>query len=110
MLVEATKLYKDLSPAEFEKLAAGENVTVLDVRTAAEFESGHIPAATNLDVLGVNFITDIDSIDRSKKYLVYCRSGSRSINACVMIGSRGIAAYNLSVGISVWSGPIVVGK
>ena len=47
--------------------------------------------------------------DKNKIYLVYCRSGSRSVAACQILESVGIKnVYNLTGGISSWDGDIII--
>ncbi|MCH8520023.1 MAG: rhodanese-like domain-containing protein [Nanoarchaeota archaeon] len=59
------------------KVESGEYI-ILDIRTPEEFEAGHIKGAINIDFYDQNFQAQINSLNRDKKYLVYCRSGSRS--------------------------------
>ncbi|SPT54044.1 Thiosulfate sulfurtransferase PspE precursor [Actinomyces bovis] len=54
---------------------------VLDVRTEAEFGGGHLEGAQNYDVKSSDFDQQIGSLDKSKRYTVYCRSGNRSAKA-----------------------------
>lgn len=55
-----------------------QGATLLDVRTAGEFASGHIEGAMNLDFYAPNFADQIAALDRTTPYFVYCRSGNRS--------------------------------
>merc|ERR1711965_795289 len=51
----------------------------------------------------------VEGFDKSKMYLVYCRSGSRSVAACQILESVGIKnVYNLTGGISNWDGDIII--
>lgn len=50
----------------------------LDVRTADEYASGHVPGARNLDIRSDSFVDDVLALDRSASYGVYCHSGGRS--------------------------------
>lgn len=59
------------------KVDSGEYV-ILDIRTPEEFEAGHIKGAINIDFYDSNFQQQINNLDKDKKYLVYCRSGSRT--------------------------------
>ncbi len=52
--------------------------TVIDVRTAEEYKSGHVDGALNIDFLKNDFDSQIGKLDKSKTYKVYCRSGNRS--------------------------------
>jgi rhodanese-related sulfurtransferase len=52
--------------------------TVIDVRTPAEYDAGHIAGAQNIDVEAADFGSKIAALDKKAPYLVYCRSGRRS--------------------------------
>ena len=100
----------DLSQEEWaEQLENDENAVILDVRTQEEVEDGYIPEAIHIDFyLGQEFLDEIDNLDKSKNYYVYCRSGNRSRQACALMNHAGIAnAYNLEGGIIEWEGDII---
>ena len=54
------------------------NFVILDVRTPEEFKSGYIEGAINIDYYGPGFPVEIGKLDRTKTYLVYCRTGNRT--------------------------------
>ena len=85
-----------------------ENAVILDVRTEDEFMAGFITGAVNIDIhQGQGFLDEIEKLDKSKNYLVYCRSGARSASACNLMHQHGIEnAYNLMGGIIEWDGEI----
>jgi rhodanese-related sulfurtransferase len=91
-----------------EAKAKDENSVILDVRTEGEFLAGFIPEAINIDIYkGQEFLDEIEKLDKSKNYLVYCRSGARSASACALMHQHGIEnAYNLMGGIIEWDGEI----
>jgi rhodanese-related sulfurtransferase len=88
---------------------ADENAILLDVRTEAEFNEGSIPNAINLDIYeGQAFMENLEALDKSKNYYVYCRSGARSAKACEIMNSIGFEnAYNLLGGFLEWDGEVV---
>jgi len=99
----------DLSQEEWAaKLSADENAFVLDVRTEVEMEEGYIPNAKNIDIyLGQHFMDELEKLDKTKNYYVYCRSGNRSGQACAIMNSIGIEnANNLAGGFMDWEGEI----
>ena len=99
----------DLSQEEWqEQLNEDANAIILDVRTQEEVEDGIIPGASNIDIyLGQEFLNEIEKLDKSKNYYVYCRSGKRSGQACSIMNDVGIAnAYNLEGGFMNWTGDI----
>lgn len=91
------------------QLKADENAVILDVRTEAEFNEGIIADAINIDIhLGQAFITEIEALDKTKNYYVYCRSGMRSAKACEIMNEIGFEhAYNLIGGITEWDGEVI---
>ncbi|MGS2740480.1 rhodanese-like domain-containing protein [Sinomicrobium sp. M5D2P17] len=91
-----------------EQLENDDNAVILDVRTEEEFEEGYIPDAVNIDIRqGQGFIDELEKLDKSKTYYVYCRSGARSAQACAIMGQLGFEeAHNLLGGILEWEGDI----
>lgn len=73
-----------------EKVDMATVAAVIDVRTPAEFTSGHLEGALNLDIQGMTFMEEIATLDPDATYLVYCRSGSRAAAAVDTMKSIGI--------------------
>ncbi len=99
----------DLSQEEWtEQLENDDNAVILDVRTPEEIEEGYIPDAIKIDIyLGQEFIDELEKLDKSKNYYVYCRSGNRSGQACAIMNSIGFEnTYNLEGGFMDWEGEI----
>ena len=99
----------NLSQQEWEEqLEKDDNAVILDVRTKEEIEEGYIPNSTNIDFyLGQEFLNEVEKLDKSKNYYVYCRSGNRSGQACAIMNSVGFKnAYNLEGGFMNWEGEI----
>jgi len=99
----------DLSQVEWtEQLQKDDNAFILDVRTDDEREEGFIPKANHIDIyLGQGFIDELQKLDKSKNYYVYCRSGNRSGQACAIMNSIGFEnAYNLEGGFMNWEGEV----
>lgn len=95
--------FKRVGVAEFEKLWQEKKYTVLDVRTADEFKSGHIPGAVNLDVLDDSFEKKVAALDKSKTYLVHCAAGRRSANAADEMKKLGFkSVIDLTPGFNGW--------
>ncbi|CAM4232501.1 rhodanese-like domain-containing protein [Gillisia hiemivivida] len=100
---------KNLTQDQWSKeVADDKNAVILDVRTEEEFIEGYIPTATNIDIYkGQGFLDEIEKLDKSKNYYVYCRSGARSAQACALMKQQGFdSAYNLMGGITDWDGEI----
>lgn len=85
-------------------IKADSNIAILDVRTAKEFADGHVAGAVNIDVNQTDFAQKIDQLDRSKTYIVYCRSGRRSSKAVGIMATKGFKnLYNVSDGFLGWN-------
>jgi len=65
-------------PALAERIAAGDAPLVLDVRTPAEFASGHVPGAVNIPHTELPARLDELGSDRDREVVVYCESGRRA--------------------------------
>lgn len=85
------------------KMQDSKQVIILDVRTIEEFQKGNITGAQNIDVNQQSFKTAIKQLDKDKIYLVYCRSGMRSLKASHILCEAGFTkVYNLSNGYLGW--------
>lgn len=89
-----------------EQLKEDPNAVVLDVRTQEEVDMGIIPNAIHIDIYkGQGFIDEVEKLDKTKNYYVYCRSGARSGQACTILNELGFEnAYNLEGGYNAWNG------
>ena len=89
-----------ISAEEFVNLAEQPNAVILDVRTDAEYNSGHLKDAVLINLHAPDFSERIRNLDKSKTYYVYCQSGGRSTSAVRKMRAEGIAeAYNIRGGI-----------
>lgn len=66
-------------------------LVVLDVRTAAEFDAGHVPGAMNIshDQLATR-LDELSSL-RDKQVVLYCRSGRRTLLAADTLRKAGFS-------------------
>lgn len=98
-----------ISARKFDRQLHRSHAVVLDVRTAEEYAQGHIPAAQNIDVLKEDFLQNISGLDKSKTYLLYCRSGKRSGKALQLMKEKGFdRVKHLKGGFEAWKGPVEV--
>ena len=89
-----------VDPAAFLTTAAQQGVTVIDVRTPAEYAAGHVDGAVNVDVESPDFAEQLATLDKAGTYAVYCHSGRRSAMATDQMAQAGFTTvYNLSGGI-----------
>lgn len=102
-----------MTASDFSTAMAKPGTIVLDVRTPAEYASGHLPQAPNIDIETGDFATKIASLDKNATYAVYCRSGNRSGVALEQMAGVGFThLYDLDGGIGAWQsmgGPMVMG-
>jgi len=95
----------NLTAKDFAAKAKQLNAVIIDVRTPGEYQFGHIPNATNLDYLAENFLDQVENLDKSKSYFIYCRSGRRSIRVCTWMRNGGFEndkIFNLNNGFGDW--------
>jgi len=86
----------------FEILRKQDYITI-DVRTPSEHTIEHIPDSILIDIYSPYFKNEIEKLDKSRKYLIYCRSGNRSLHAAKYMLSVGFkTALNLAGGIIKW--------
>jgi NADPH-dependent 2,4-dienoyl-CoA reductase/sulfur reductase-like enzyme/rhodanese-related sulfurtransferase len=69
---------------------------VLDVRTRAEFERGHIPGAVNLPIDELR--GRLGEVDRGQRTIAYCQVGQRGYLATRILAQSGYDVANLSGG------------
>lgn len=102
-----------MNASDFSTAMATPGTIVLDVRTPAEYASGHLPQAQNIDIEAADFDTRIAALDKSATYAVYCHSGNRSGVALDKMAGVGFThLYDLAGGIGAWQsmgGPMVMG-
>ena len=94
-----------LSVNEFEsKLATSDSNQLLDVRTPAEYSTGHLKNALQADWTDkTEFSRRIGFIDKNKPVYIYCLSGGRSGAAAKEMRSLGYSnVYELNGGIISW--------
>lgn len=99
---------KHLGPQEahalIQQYADDPNFIILDVRTPAEFARGYIAKARNLDFYSNTFKQQLQELDKTKIYFVYCRSGNRSGRALKQMQRLEFTQiYGMTGGISKWS-------
>lgn len=95
--------YREVSPTQATQLINREDAVVLDVRSANEFQEGHIAGARNVPA---------DSLEQQQKQLdklrkrpliVCCNAGPRSSRIAAWLASQGFEpVYVLDGGIRAW--------
>jgi rhodanese-related sulfurtransferase len=86
------KIFGTSSAVDFKELAL-RGAVIVDVRTAAEFKTGHIQGAINIPLDQVK--SKMAELKKANKPIITCcRSGSRSGMAKSMIHAAGMVCYN----------------
>lgn len=88
----------------FNKFEQSENnIELIDIRTPAEVARGVIPQAKVLPMHLIPLKLDYFS-GSNKEFIIYCRTGSRSAQACMFLNQQGINnVTNLRGGIMSWA-------
>ena len=108
---ETVSAYRQVSPEEAAAMMGTEtDCVILDVRTQAEYEQGHIPGAVCVpnEAIGTEEIPALP--DKEQLILVYCRSGNRSKQAAQKLANLGYTNIVEFGGIRSWTGETVSGS
>lgn len=119
-IVEPSELY-ELSAADYKRIARGspvreieafnareaiaEGARLLDIRYEMERAEASIPDSDHIELRQLR--EEIRRLDRSSKYIVYCRSGRRSRAAARIMSDAGLDALSLAGGIIGWPFDII---
>ena len=96
---------KQMTVKEVEALLnEGKRLNIIDVREVDEVAAGKIPGAVNIPLGLVEF--RMHELDKSKEYIMVCRSGGRSGRATQFLESYGFNVINMSGGMLAWEGKI----
>ncbi|EDL66791.1 rhodanese-like domain-containing protein [Bacillus sp. SG-1] len=94
---------KEISPKEVELIVnEGKPADIIDVRETDEVAQGKIPGAVNIPLGLVEF--RMNELDKSKEYIMVCRSGGRSGQACQFLENQGYKVINMTGGMLAWEG------
>ncbi|MFB7642736.1 rhodanese-like domain-containing protein [Peribacillus butanolivorans] len=96
---------KEISPNEVNALLKGSStINIIDVREVDEVKAGKIPNAMHIPLGLVEF--RMQDLDKSKEYIMVCRSGGRSSMASKLLENHGYKVLNMTGGMLEWNGPI----
>ncbi|HHM20940.1 MAG TPA: rhodanese-like domain-containing protein [Bacteroidetes bacterium] len=100
---QVEKPFTDVNVEEAARLIKEEGVVILDVRTPEETAQGKIEGAVEMNLYDPDFAKKIGELEKDKTYLVYCRSGRRSVTASNEMAKQGFKKiYNLLGGYNAW--------
>jgi len=116
-LAEADQKTGEVSTEQLRRILADGSAIVLDTRTRAEFDAGHIPGARNLDAPAGTQVAAVERMvnaDKSKALVLYCngpycQASRRLADQLVADGYANVRRYQL--GIPIWralGGPTVI--
>lgn len=85
-------------------LDANEDLNVIDVREDFEVENGMIPGAVHIPLGEIP--NRVEELDLSKPYILVCKGGVRSANACEFLADKGFDVTNLEGGMMAYDGEL----
>ncbi len=93
-----------MKPENFQKAIQSENIQILDVRTAGEYNGGHIKNSLQADWNNqAQFKDRIQYVDKDKPVYIYCLAGGRSNAAANWMRDNGFKnIIELEGGINAW--------
>ena len=96
---------KHLNVEEAKKVIEEKSdLIIIDVRTPEEWSDGSLPGTINIDVKASDFESKVNELDKSRTYLVHCRSGKRSTKAVGIMEKYGFTdIYHLDGGYLAWT-------
>ena len=97
-------MIKEITPRQFlERRAAGDDMTLLDVRE--DWEIALAPVPSSVVHIPMGQIADrVSELDTRRETVVICRSGGRSMQVAQFLATRGFGSVsNLAGGILAWS-------
>lgn len=96
---------KAITAKEVEQLLnEGKKLNIIDVREVDEAAGGKIPGAVNIRLGLLEF--RMHELDKSKEYIMVCRSGARSGQASQFLEYYGFNVINLTGGMMSWEGKV----
>lgn len=101
VIADKLKKYEDIDTTAATALMDEKDLIILDVREEKERKSGFIANDVHIPLAQVK--NKLDSLDKNKKILVYCRSGSRSAHIAGLLTRNEFEhVYSLKGGINAW--------
>lgn len=90
----------DYTPLQVSALLADGDIQLIDVRTPDEHDAGRIAGDRLVEL--ARLASEIETIDRSRPVVFYCRSGARSAMASQAFTQAGFDAHNMIGGLLDW--------
>jgi rhodanese-related sulfurtransferase len=90
----------DYTPQEVAELLEQGAVQLIDVRQAHEHEAGRIAGDRLIEL--ARLAGEVETLDRDRPVVFYCRSGARSAMATEAFRGAGFNAHNMLGGLLDW--------
>ena len=98
-------LVKQFHWDQLDALAQDPSVTLLDIRTAEEYDLGHVENSLHIPVDELR--ERLGEVPAGKPVYVICQSGLRSYIACRILEQRGFACWNLAGGYRLYESVVL---
>ena len=93
----------NIPPAEAKTYLENEKPVLIDIRTADEYAAGHLEGSTEMDYYAPDFKDKLSRLNKTAKYLIYCRSGKRSAATLKIMQDLGFTdVHDIAGGINAW--------
>jgi len=90
-------VYKIAEKAFVDKVKAGENMLILDIRSAEDYGKGHVKGAVNAP-WGPAIAASLDKLPGDKPIMVYCYTGQTAGQAVATLNFAGFNAKSVNLG------------
>ncbi|MGH2775981.1 MAG: rhodanese-like domain-containing protein [Actinomycetota bacterium] len=90
----------DITPADAARRMEAENLALFDVREPYEWEAGHVPGSTHVEMEALG--ERLDEIPEDRPVAFLCLGGGRSGLVASTLKARGYDAYNVEGGFRAW--------
>ena len=88
------------------KIAEDEDMTIISLRSAADYAKGHVPGAINIGLSSL--AANLNKIDPDSPVYLYCYTGHSAAQGTALLNLLGYDAYSLKFGMCSWSGDVTV--
>ena len=93
--------YPRIGAADLARRLESGQAAVLDVRSRAEWEAGHIPGVLNIPASEI--VDRISELPRGRSIVVHCQGGTRSAIAAGLLDARGLPeVHDMPGGFTEW--------
>ena len=100
------KKIQEITPLELEEIMDKDtNILIIDVREDEEVQLGMIEDALHISLQ--NIPNAVDKLQKSKHYVLVCKSGVRSYTAALFLKEKGFKVSNMVGGMLDWQGEII---